>query len=105
MEKLEDVKREYWKVLAHTRKSGRISRGVVEKTEEKWSAYDEDIIVEALRIHMSRTPGYKENYTVGIMRNLQKAKDNGQGMKKNKYGDMMQREYDFETLERELLDN
>lgn len=108
MEKLEGVKNEYWKILSRTRNSGRISQSVKEKAEEKWTKFDEDVVIEALHIHMSSYPSYKESYTVGIMRNLQKMKDNGSKFKasdKNPFNAFQQNEYDYEQLEREILSN
>jgi len=65
------------------------------------------VVSEALRIHISHHPDYKENYTLGIMRNLQKQKASGRNIKKKpKFNDFsMQREYDFDELERMLLSN
>lgn len=106
MGELEQLKEEYWKVLNYTRKSGRIARSVKDRVEEQWNKYDEDVIMEALRIHMSRYPGYKETYTVGIMRNLQKRKDAGGRIKQgNGFTRFQQNEYDFEQLEKEILEN
>ena len=56
MDRLEELKKEYWKVLARTRKSGRISQGVKDKEEERWGKFDGDVVMEALRIHISRYP-------------------------------------------------
>ena len=72
-----ELKDNYWKVVSRTRTSGRISPSVKERVEASWQRFDEDVISEALRIHISRYPTYKENYTVGIMRNLQRQKDAG----------------------------
>lgn len=106
MGELEQLKKEYWKVLNYTRKSGRIARSVKDRVEEQWGKYDEDVIMEALRIHMSRYPGYKETYTIGIMRNIQKRKDAGGGSKpKSGFNKFEQNEYDFEQLEKEILAN
>ncbi|MDD3137722.1 MAG: hypothetical protein PHX08_01955 [Lachnospiraceae bacterium] len=108
MEKLEEVKNEYWKILSRTRNSGRISQSVKEKSEEKWSKFDEDVIIEALHIHMNSYKSYKESYTIGIMRNLQKTKDSGSKFKaseKNQFNAFQQNEYDFDQLEREILSN
>lgn len=103
----EELKHSYWAKIKRTRKSGRISPSVVEKTEEAWKKFDEDVVAEALRIHTSRYPDYKENYTLGIMRNLQKQKVSGSTVKKKPgFNDFsMQREYDYEELERILLSN
>lgn len=74
--------------------------------EESWRAFDEDVIKEALRIHIDRYPTYKESYTIGIMRNLQKQKQEGKTVKKkNSFTPKMQTDYNFEELEKQLLDN
>ena len=103
---LKQLKEEYWKVLCRTRKSGRIAQTVKDRVEGGWDKFDEDVVMEALRIHMSRYPGYKESYTVGIMRNLQKRKDAGGRVKQeNRFNQFEQNEYDFEQLEKEILAN
>lgn len=106
MTKLEEKKAEYWKVIARTRKSGRIAESVRTRTEGTWARFDEDVVMESLQIHMQRYPMYKETYTVGIMRNLQKRKDTtGRVKTDNPFGRMEQNQYDFEQLEKELLAN
>ncbi len=103
---LKQLKEEYWKVLCRTRKSGRIAQTEKDRVEGGWDKFDEDVVMEALRIHMSRYPGYKESYTVGIMRNLQKRKDAGGRVKQeNRFNQFKQNEYDFEQLEKEILAN
>lgn len=105
MGELEQLKEEYWKVLGYTR-NRRIARSVKDRVEEQWDKYDEDVVMEALRIHMSRYPGYKETYTIGIMRNIQKRKDAGGKVKqKSDFNRFEQNEYDFEQLEKEILAN
>lgn len=100
---LSQVKEEYWKVLCRTRKSGRIAPSVRERAEAGWERFDEDVVMEALQIHTSRYPGYKESYTVGIMRNLQKKKDAGGGVKaENKFNQIEQHNYDFDAIQRAL---
>lgn len=104
MGKLDELKKEYWKVLSRTRKSGRISQGVKDKEEERWGRYDEDIVMEALRIHISRYPSYKETYTRGIMRNLQAKRGEGGSRAGSPHG-FAQNNYDFEMLEKALVSN
>lgn len=100
----EHLKENYWKVIARTRKSGRISPNVIKKEEEDWKQYDEDVVKEALSVHIRKYPGFKENYTRGIMRNMQRQKaETGRVKKENQYNSFMQREYDFDALEKELL--
>lgn len=106
MDRLEELKKEYWKVLARTRKSGRISQGVKDKEEARWGKFDGDVVMEALRIHISRYPEYKETYTRGIMKNLAQKKERtgkaaGTGMRHG----FEQNKYDFDALEKALLDS
>lgn len=103
---MEELKRKYWQVLVRTRKSGRISQSVKEKEEEYWAQFPEDVVKEALRIHISRYPAYRESYTRGIMRNLMKQKEAGRPVaKQNSFQQFEQNDYDFEKLEQELLAN
>ena len=106
MEKLEEKKAEYWKIISRTRKSGRIAESVKRRIEGTWERFDEDVVIEALQIHMSRYQMYRETYTVGIMRNLQKRKDmTGRIKTDNPFNRMEQAAYDFEQREKELLAN
>ncbi len=106
MGNLDAVKEEYWKIVSQTRTSGRIAQSVKERIEESWKKFDDEVVVEALQIHMSRYKGYKETYTIGIMRNIQKRKDSGGQIKpENQFTQFKQNEYDFEQLEREILAN
>ncbi len=106
MADLSELKEQYWRTVSRTRKSGRIAGSVKDRIESEWKRYDEDVISEALRIHINRYKTYKEQYTIGIMRNLQKKKDTtGRIGSTNKFGNMMMQDYDMEALERELLAN
>lgn len=101
----EHLKENYWRLIARTRKSGRISPNVIRKAEESWKAFDEDVVKEALSVHVQKYPDYKENYTLGIMRNIQKQKAlTGRVKKQDIYSNFMKRgDYDMDALERELL--
>ncbi|MCM1057705.1 MAG: hypothetical protein NC517_08870 [Firmicutes bacterium] len=101
----EEIRERYWAVIRRTRQSGRISPSVVAKVEESWKRFDEDVVEEALKIHTSRYPSCREQYTVGIMRNLQRQKQTGQPVKRGPASGMMCQDYDFEQIERELLVN
>ena len=106
MGNLNAVKEEYWKIVSRTRTSGRIAQSVKDRIEERWKKFDDEVVVEALQIHMSRYKGYKESYTIGIMRNLQKRKDSGGQIKTgNAFTQFKQNEYDFDQLEKEILAN
>ena len=101
----EHLKENYWRLIARTRKSGRISPSVVRKVEEGWKAFDEDVVKEALSVHVQKYQNYKENYTLGIMRNMQKQKAlTGRVKKQDIYNNFMKHDdYDMDALERELL--
>lgn len=103
----EKLKIRYWDVIKQTRASCRISQSVIIRVEESWKRFDDDVVEAALKTHIDRYRGYKENYTVGIMRNMQKQKQAGIPItsRKKKFSGFSQREYDFEELERELLAN
>lgn len=106
MSGLEELKEKYWRIVSQTRKSGRIAGSVKERIEQEWKRFDEEVVLEALRIHINRYKTYKENYTIGIMRNLQKQKNiTGRVGNSNKFNNMMKQNYDMESLERELLAN
>lgn len=105
---MDELRESYWRTVSRTRVSGRIAQGVKKKTEKSWERFDEDVIREALRIHIDRYPGYKETYTLGIMRNLQRRKDaGGTAAKKtsNSFNDGMQNDYDMDQLEKQILAN
>lgn len=103
----ERLKARYWDVVKRTRTSGRISQSVIARVEESWKRFDDDIVEAALKTHIDRYKGYKENYTVGIMRNMQRQKQSGIPIASHKkpFADFQQRKYDFEELEKELLAN
>lgn len=106
MAKLEELKEQYWRTVSRTRKSGRIAGTVKDRVERQWERFDEDVIMEALQIHIDRYKGYKESYTIGIMRNIQKKKDiTGKVKNENQFNTFMKQDYDFEALEREILAN
>lgn len=101
-----DLKEKYWFCIRKTRKSGRVAQSVIDRVEKSWEAFELEVVEEALRIHTARYPDYKENYTIGIMRNLQKQKAAGQPVRqeqKNKFFNFKQRDYDFKELERQLI--
>lgn len=96
----------YWRTVAGTRKARRISSSVITKTEEKWQRFDEDVVEEALRIHISRCGDMKENYTLGIMRNLQRRKEAGKPVRQeNRFNRMERQDYDISAMEAELVEN
>lgn len=105
---MDELKENYWRTISRTRISGRIAQGVKAKTEKLWEQFDEDVVREALRIHIDRYPNYKETYTTGIMRNLQRAKDAKlPAVQKpaNSFNSGMRNEYDVDQLEKQILAN
>lgn len=102
----EELRKKYWTVLCRTRKFGRISQGVKDKEEAYWSQFPAEVVDEALRIHISRYTSYKECYTRGIIRNLAKEREQGRGrQEKNDFCRFPQRDYDFDALEKQLVNN
>lgn len=102
----EELRKKYWDLVRQTRSSGRISPSVIRKTEEQWKRFSESVVRQALEIHIQHYPSYPERYTLGIMRNLQRCKDNGTVVKPgNSFNRFEQQKYDFDQLERELLAN
>lgn len=105
---MDELKENYWKIVSRTRKSGKIAPGVKLRVEQSWERFDKEVIQSALRIHIDRYPSYKENYTVGIMRNLQRKKDAGEQPAKkkvNSFNQMEQNAYDIDALEKSILAN
>lgn len=104
MADFDQLKETYWRTVAGTRKSHRIAQSVKDRVEESWKQFDDDVVSEALQIHISRYKEYKENYTIGIMRNLQKQKQNtGKIGTENQFAKIEQRKYDYDALEKALL--
>lgn len=105
---MDELKGNYWRTISRTRRSGRIALGVKKKTEKIWEKFDEDVVKEALRIHIDRYSNYKETYTAGIMRNLQRQKDAGRPAiqeKPNSFNSGMQNDYDIDEIEKHILAN
>lgn len=105
---MDELKENYWRTVSGTRMSGRIAQGVKKKTEKSWERFDGDVIREVLRIHIDRYPNYKETYTIGIMRNLQRRKDAGSPAtqkKPNSFNDGMKNDYDMDEIEKQILAN
>lgn len=64
-------------MIRRTRRCGRVSPALIGRVQEQWKDYDDEVVEEAIGIHMVRYLGERECYTLGIMRNLQKQKDSG----------------------------
>lgn len=102
---MEKLKEKYWETIRKTRTSGRISPGVMERVEACWKKYDSDVVQAALEVHIRKYPGYKENYTLGIIRNMQRQKEKGiKPGYENPFNRFEQRnDIDFKALEEKLL--
>lgn len=68
----EQLNKDYWSVISETRKTGKISPSVIYNTMNKWKKYDPVVIEYALKEHIEKHKGKKEEYTIGIMRNTSK---------------------------------
>lgn len=104
---MEELKKKYWNLVRQTRRSGRISPSVIEKAQQQWGKFDVSVVRQALEIHIRHYPDYPERYTLGIMRNLQRCRDNGAEPARpgSSWGRFEQNHYDFDQLEKELLAN
>jgi hypothetical protein len=67
-----DVITQYWETVRWTRSTGKISDGIKQREQEYWAKFDPALVIRALRIHIQKYPNIKEQYTRGILRNLQK---------------------------------
>lgn len=105
MSEMEELIQKYWSIVSRTRQSGRISENIKAKEREYWAAFPEELVREALTIHIQKYPHMRENYTRGILRNLKRTFD-AQGtipVRKPSFHNFQQREYDYDALEKELL--
>ena len=64
----------YWDTVRFTRKTGTISANIIKTELAYWEKFDIDVVIRALRAHLSQRREYKESYTRGIMRNMQEKK-------------------------------
>lgn len=63
------LNKQYWDAIRETRKNNKIAHSVIFKNMEKWTKYHPKVIEYALKTHADSHKGYKEEYTLGIMRN------------------------------------
>lgn len=80
---------EYFEQLKWTRKTGKLSKSIKERELKYWEKFEPDVVVEALRTHIIKYPTMREEYTRGIMRNVdvqKKAKTEGTNVGKNNSG-------------------
>lgn len=68
-----ELNKKYWDVIRETRKNGKVAKSVIYNTMDKWKKYDPVVIEYALKSHIEMHAGKKEEYTLGIMRNTNKA--------------------------------
>jgi len=78
---------EYWEIIRlFTRKSGKVAGGVRRKELAYWAKFPQDIVVQALKIHMRKHRDKKEAYTRGIMREMARERGGGGGeIRKNPF--------------------
>ncbi|MDO5097086.1 MAG: hypothetical protein Q4D65_11010 [Peptostreptococcaceae bacterium] len=62
----------YFEMLRWTRKSGKLSESIRKKQLEYFLKYDKNIVLRALKIHIEKYPTMREEYTRGIIRNLER---------------------------------
>lgn len=60
----------YFAVIALTRKTRKLAEGVIRGELKYWSKYPVELVLQALREHVRKNVGKKENYTRGILRNM-----------------------------------
>ena len=65
----------YWEAIRFTRKTGSLSVNIMKTEMAYWQKFDIDIVINALKTHITQRPEYRESYTRGIMRNMQEKKN------------------------------
>lgn len=63
------LNKKYWDVIRETRKTGKIAESVIYNSMNKWKKYDPVVVEHALKEHIEKHRGKREEYTLGIMRN------------------------------------
>jgi predicted phage replisome organizer len=66
----------YINCLRLTRKTGRISKELIQTEWEKWSKFPSTVITYAMWVHTEKHDDKKEEYTLGIMRNTNEIEAN-----------------------------
>lgn len=64
------LNKQYWGRVKETRRNGKISESVIFNTMNKWKKYDVKIVECALKVHIGNNLNHREEYTLGIMRNM-----------------------------------
>lgn len=72
---------EYWETIRFTRRTCKVADGVRDKEMTYWARFPVEIVIQALRIHISKYSNLREQYTRGIIRNLAREGSYGQGTK------------------------
>lgn len=105
----------FFDVLKYTRRGGRIADGVKLRIYDKWEKYETQKVIYGLSVYIDNPALHdkKENYALGIIRNLAAGEISGKSGKTkaydklNKFINYEQRDWDFNTLDKlksELLD-
>lgn len=69
---------QYFDCIRMTRKSKKLSENIRRKQLEYFEKYPKNIVLEAIKIHLNKYLGRREDYTRGILRNLaREAEQNG----------------------------
>ncbi|MCR8633458.1 replication protein [Paenibacillus radicis (ex Xue et al. 2023)] len=77
IEELEQIF-EYFQMLKHTRSSGKLAEGIIEKEMDYWERFDKDLVLASLWLHREKhKAGKKEDYTRGIIRRTQDERKRG----------------------------
>lgn len=69
------VIRDYWGLIATTRKTGAVADSIVEREMQYWERFSPEVVIEALKIHLRRYHTKREEYTRGIMRRIAAEKE------------------------------
>lgn len=64
----------YFEQLRWTRKTGKISESIRNKELAYWEKFEPKVVIEALKTHMEKYPTMREEYTRGIIRNIDRSK-------------------------------
>src|SRR5699024_12437297 len=67
------LSKQYWDVIRETRTHGKVAESVIYKNMKKWIKYDAEVVEYALKEHINNNKGKKEEYTIGIMREIGRA--------------------------------
>ena len=97
---------EYWDTIRFTRRTCKISEGIKKNELEYWNKFEAEKVIEALRIHITKYPNHRENYTRGILRNIKDTRTSSAAQQPNQrptFNNFRGREYDAKELKERLL--